>query len=288
LISNEKKIVKFLTLFFIILVFSIVNAQVLIGISPKGRPAGLLEIYPEETGSLELSVFNSGAQQENIAMKIRGDEAIAFLENGNIQQAIARKIFLNPQEKKTIELQLIALKESDKIQAITIEYEKNFLQQAIVKIPPTKILIEATVPVTKKNFGSFKAKATNLSEETIRSIRLELVPMPGIDSDATPFALDLLMPKEHFEKEFAFYLNAPFETKTIVLLVSFSDANGFHSLQKNIKFNPLYNADNIILVLASILLIALVVLGIKTFMKPKEKKKEEKTGEKKDSQKNRF
>ncbi|MDD5162678.1 MAG: hypothetical protein PHD95_00545 [Candidatus ainarchaeum sp.] len=267
---------KFAIIFFLILVFSVANAETLFEISPKDRQGELLALYPEETAFLELGVLNSGTQAENVPMKIRCDDAIAFIENGSIQQGIARNIFLQPGEKKTLALQVITLKESDSIQAITISTDKNSFKLGAVKILSPKILLETAAPITKRNFGSFIAKATNLSDETIRNVKLEIFSMQGADSDAVPFLLDSMMPKEHFEKEFAFYLDPPFETKTIVLQASFSDANGFHALQRQIKFNPLYNEENIVLVLASILLIALVAIAIKTFSK----KKEEETGEK--------
>ena len=130
----------------------------------------------------------------------------------------------------------------------------------------------------------------NYSEKTISGIRAELVLPSDFETDSNAFALQELAPKQKIEnQEFLFSSKELVQGKRrIALLVSFTDENGVHMLDKATIVEVKSPDLSILLVAAAIALIlaSVLVFGKKGKAKPVSKKAEpqktepEKTAEK--------
>ncbi|MDD5148795.1 MAG: hypothetical protein PHH08_05010 [Candidatus ainarchaeum sp.] len=279
MIFNKKSTAKLSMLLMLVFVFSVADAQILAGLSPKGKQGGILDLYPEETGYLTLSLFNSGSVAQKVTLTIKTDDSTAFIESGNIQQAVARQVVVEPGKKSDTELLVIALRSTDKAQSITAVFGDNNSQFAStsIRVLPTLVLVETGLPETKRNFGNIRVKATNTGSEAIHGLKIDFITMRGLDSKEPSFQLGTLLPKEKIEKEFSFYVDpGKFDKKTIIIQTSFSDSNGFHILEKQVKFSPPYGIgalETIAIAIIGIVAIILAVNYLRKEKKPAEEKK---------------
>lgn len=285
---NHKKI--FLTVFFLFFLFSFCSAEIFVSISPKEKTREILLLYPEETGVLELSVLNSGSAPAKIVLKISAEDSIVFLEKENELTGISRTVELSAGEKTVFELDIKALKQTDKKQLISVQFGVEEFSQSVTtmaRIIPSPISFETTEPdIENRNSGKFKAKIINNSNETIQNLKLVAIPQIGLDSNpADFFQISELAPKERIEKEFSFYFNLNSqEQKTIFLQASFQDSNGFHILQRNIKAQYSLFPDVLVFSFALLIVIAIAYLLLAIFKK-KESSEEKKKNKKKEEPK---
>ncbi|MBN1940807.1 MAG: hypothetical protein JW772_01350 [Candidatus Diapherotrites archaeon] len=264
-------------LFLFVLTFSTANAEILVGLSPKDPAKDVLVLYPEETGVLKLSVKNSGAATEEVFFRITGTHSIGFINQGYVQEQVARQIVLKPNEERFFEIEAKAVSPGPEEQTVTVysgleEYTQA--TSALVRIAEPSIEIETTNPVITKNFGSFTAKAANKSSEAIQNLEFDVIPQAGLDYTQGEFRMDFLAAGESIEKEFEFYIDyRVWEEKSLFLQASFNDSNGFHIMHRQIPVQVPVQTDFVSAAIILLIVLVIAVIILETTGKRKNKAK---------------
>lgn len=276
----------FLTIF-ICIILSQASAQLLVKISPRDSPKEISTFYADEIISYRINVFNSGTNSVNpILFKIVVGSELAILDEGREKpEKYFRIESIDSGATKFFDLDFKGKKTSKENIAISVFFgpedrnNENFSQavSTFARVEKNPVSINASL----KNFvidiggnGIVVFNMKNGFQSELSNVSIGLLAGKQIDVLTKKIELEKMPAGSKLkEKEFDFALDPAFSGNIpVVLSVSYTDINGFHSIEKRmnaiVESQKLINSIFIVIILALILLLAFMLRK-----KPEEKKK---------------
>jgi len=277
---------KAVFLLFLLLLSSVVNAELLATVSPKDPNVSVMSLYLDESADFEVTVLNDGPDLvEGVMVKMSVSDGLKIIDGGVEKTTVSHEIdSINSTEKEILLVKVKPTELSSNKLFLYVDYGEHdytHLSATFLNVSESPLLIETNLSKTALDMGeeAFVALSLkNTSSEPITDITAELIVFSGLESMNGDIYLASLAPGEGYEaKEFVFRADPEVTgEKPVVLQISFEDKAGKHVVEKNFAVEIQSKQTIIYLIVAVIVLLIVVAFlsrrgeskPIKTLEKP--------------------
>ena len=266
---------KFALVAFVLTLFAVsCLAEVSVSIVPKDRSLGVLELYPNETGELEVVVTNIGAETvRNLSLRFSVENtSLSLLNNSFAVETISETIdALEPNQTKTIFVSVKPKESSQDNQPFLVNYGfETFTHGAhtFVKIVESPLEVQGRLTKSALDLGEGSKLLLNVKNKgasPITNILAEIVVPSGIIVKSQPLSISTLSPGESIsDKEFVLDVEPHISgQKKMVLLVSFEDSRGRHVLEKDYPIDIQNRSAVLYVIIIAIIVLVVIALYLK-------------------------